>query len=120
MLLTKELNKLSTMDFQSRMEDPESLAHTLSKLVTLLKELVALAKYHNIEDHLYFYSWTSSDIQPTRCCCHLKDFTDHNGFFQNCQHRAMAHFSSILTVRALLKIPKMLISTPSHIIINHR
>ena len=54
MLLTKKLNQLSTMDSQSRMKDPESLAHTLSKLVTLLKELVALAEYHNIENHLYF------------------------------------------------------------------
>ena len=53
-LLTKRLEQFGKLDSLSKLKDPESLAHMISKIVNLLKDVMLLAEKHNIEHHLYY------------------------------------------------------------------
>lgn len=42
------------MDLLSKTKGAETLAFSLSKIITALKEMVLLAEKHNIKQHLYY------------------------------------------------------------------
>ena len=54
MMLNKKLNQISNMDSFFSTKDREAIALSLSKLITTLKETIALAEQHNIEQNLYY------------------------------------------------------------------
>ena len=59
-MLCKKLQTLSKTDI-TRTRDPEKLVYTISKFSNIIREVMQLAKQHNIEDNL-FYGDTLSKI----------------------------------------------------------
>jgi len=64
MMLIKKLNQISNMDSLSSTKDQEAIALSLSKLVTLLKEIINLAEQHKIEPNLYYSKRRSASWKP--------------------------------------------------------
>eukprot|EP00794_Sanderia_malayensis_P000917 gene917-224_t len=54
MLLAKKLKHVSTIDSLSKFNDVNALAHSLSRIITSLNELVHLTEKHRIEDNHYY------------------------------------------------------------------
>ena len=54
LLLSKKIDRIGNFESLARLRDPESLAHTLSKLINLVKDLMLLAETHSIEEQLYY------------------------------------------------------------------
>ena len=52
-MLQKKLSQIDGMERLSKLKDPEKIVHDLSKIINLMKDLMNLAKQHNIEEWLY-------------------------------------------------------------------
>ena len=53
-MLSQKLKQLSNMEPIYRCKNPQTLAHSLSKIITLINEMVMLADEHNLEPNLYY------------------------------------------------------------------
>ena len=53
-LLTKKLKELNSLDSVSKSKDPAKIMSFITQLINTIKDLVSLAKTHDIENNLYF------------------------------------------------------------------
>ena len=53
-LLTKKLAEINTLDSMSKSKDPAKIMSFLTKLITVIKDLINLAEKHSIENNLYY------------------------------------------------------------------
>ena len=54
LLLAKQLQKLSNNNSLQRTKDPEQLVQSLGDVINIMKELMKLAKHHQIEESLFY------------------------------------------------------------------
>eukprot|EP00111_Clytia_hemisphaerica_P011368 TCONS_00033281-protein len=60
MMLRKKINQLKSLEISKK--NPEKLVSGISNLISMMQEMAALAKKHDIEEHLY-YGDTLTHIQ---------------------------------------------------------